>query len=165
MLTIPSRVTRRVRLTKTALVADDLTPVFGLGAVTREVTELRAVVASDICSRLGLRAVTRHVALKVAVAAGDDGGVVAVVLVVASNWSAERFITVRCMAFLPSLAAVEAGAGHLLGSGALLGHVANWTRVSTQIRDGERFEGAYPRRSCGKRWGRGSRYSRRQGSR
>ena len=117
--------TRTVRLTKTALVTDDLAPVLGCATVTREVTKLIAVVACDVNGRPGLGALARHVALCVAVTAGDNSRIRAVALVVASNRSVEDFVAVRRMAFIPSLAAVEAGACHLLGSGALLRHVTN----------------------------------------
>lgn len=67
----------------TALVADDLGPVLGLGAVTREVTFLIAIVAGDICSRTRLGTFASHVSGVVAVLANDDSGVGALVLAVA----------------------------------------------------------------------------------
>lgn len=100
---------------KTALVTDDLAPVLGCATVTREVTKLIAVVACDVDGRPGLGALARHVALCVAVTAGDNSRIRAVALVVAS------------------LAAVEAGACHLLGSGALLRHVTKFTAVVASV--------------------------------
>ena len=70
-------------LTVTTLVADDLGPVFGLGAITREVAFLAAVVACDVCSRARLGTFASHMSFAVAVLADDDSGVVTLILAVA----------------------------------------------------------------------------------
>lgn len=60
-------------LTETALIADDLGIVSGLGALAREVTDFVAVVAGDVGSRTRLGTLARHVSLTFAVLADDDG--------------------------------------------------------------------------------------------
>lgn len=109
----------------TTLVADDLGPVFGLGAITREVAFLVAVVAGDVCSRTRLGTFTSHVSRVVAVLADDDSGIGAFVLAVAMVVLSRMQTTLGCLACLPDLAAVEAGSGLLSGLGAFLGHVTS----------------------------------------
>lgn len=86
----------------TTLVANDLRPVFGLGAITREVAFLVAVVAGDVCSRTRLRTLASHVSRVVAVLADDDGGVWAFVLAVAVVVLSGLQTTHRCLALTRS---------------------------------------------------------------
>lgn len=69
-------------LTVAALVASDLGVVSGLRAITREVTELRAVVACDVCGRTRFGALTRDVSFSLAIVASNDRFLGAVGLVV-----------------------------------------------------------------------------------
>lgn len=71
-----------VKLTATALVASDLGPVSRLGAVTREVTKLRAVVTGDVRGRTRFGTLAGDVTFALAVVAGDDRLLGAVRLVV-----------------------------------------------------------------------------------
>lgn len=76
-------------LTAPALVASDLGPVSGLGAITREVTKLGAVVAGNVCGRTRLGALARDVSFTLAVVTSDDRLLGAVGLVVTMqniNW-------------------------------------------------------------------------------
>lgn len=110
-------------LTEAALVASNLGVVSGLGAITREVTELRAVVACDVCGRTRFGALARDVSFSLAVVASDDRLLSAVGLIVTVQKCQSTIDTFERLACLPNLAAVEAGSGHLFGVRAFLRHV------------------------------------------